>query len=274
MGWLPALVPVIAVPILPAAPAAALDLPNGVTIGVEFPRHLRVDRDLEVIVDNQSDTALTITSLTLRSPLFDPVEPRELDGYIVRPGRRNDFRIDFGAAVCPPPAERSHVELAVEIAGIAERGVEEIDDEPLRRISEAECGERFVFESADITISEDFDVDGDALVAAIDVTRRASDEPITVEAVRSAVLYGLEPTEPDEPLAVLDAGSEQVSIPVTLRVIRCDPHAAADIKIPFAFSGWVTVGDRPTHHITIPTPGPVRVALEQLLVDCLVGTAD
>jgi hypothetical protein len=260
----------------PGSTSGDLELPEGVTIAVEFPRYLRLARDLEVIVDNQSDTDIVVAQLALRSPLFEDIEATGIDNYLVRDHWRTDFRIDFGAAICPPPEQPSLVEMAVEIDGEPMHGAVEIDPAPLQRISDDECGQRLVFETADIAISDEYAVDGDVLTTTIGVARRQGDEPITITAIRGAILYGLEPAEvvdPDVPLASLGPDENATSIPVLLRVIRCDPHAAADIKIPFAFSAWVTIGDRPSQHITVPTSEPVKSALQSLLVDCLASSA-
>ena len=59
--------------------AEMLTLPDGAVVGVELPRYLMVQRRLEAIIDNGSDTAIVVVDVALRSPLFEPVAPDQHD---------------------------------------------------------------------------------------------------------------------------------------------------------------------------------------------------
>ena len=86
-------------------PGAELALPDGVHIGVEFPRYLMVERRLEAIIDNQSDVDVTVIDVALRSPLFEPVEP-DVHDYRVAAGLRQDLQMAVGPSICPRPTSR------------------------------------------------------------------------------------------------------------------------------------------------------------------------
>lgn len=255
-------------------PGAVLALPDGVTIGVELPRYLMVERRLEAIIDNQSDIPIVVIDVALRSPLFEPVEP-DVHDYQVAAGRRQDLRMDVGPSICPPADEASMLEMTVEIDGERRHGLVEIDIEPLTALHGRECGEQLVFERADVEWGPEFALDGDVLTTTITVTRRDAmgEESMAITNVRGTVLYIVTAAAPADsgPLDAIDAGETAATAPVTMRVGRCEPHAVADVKKPFSFAVWVTIADSEPYFVQLLPGAEIQAALADLLQRCIAA---
>lgn len=254
-------------------PAEMLELPDGLTVGVEFPRYLMVQRRLEAIIDNQSDTDVVVVDVALRSPLFEPVEA-DVHDYQVAAGLRQDLRMDVGASICPAPGGPSMIEMTVEVDGVRSHGVVEIDVSPITAISTRECGEQFVFEHADVEWGPDFTVADGELTTTVTLTRRDGDEEMSITAVRGSVLYIVSPaTEPadDAPLGTMAAGETTGTAPVLMHVGRCEPHAIGDVKKPYSFNVWVTVGDSDPYPLELLPGAEIQAALAELLQECIAA---
>ena len=254
-------------------PAPMLDLPDGVTVGVEFPRYLMVQRRLEAIIDNQSETDIIVVDVALRSPLFEPVEP-DVHDYPVAAGRRQDLRMGVGESICPPADEASMIEMTVEIDGERRHGLVAIDISPITKINTRECGERFVFEHANVEWGPEFTVDDGVLTTTVTLTRRDGDEAMSVTAVRGTVLYLVLPAaeaSDGTPLGTMAAGESSGSAPVVMRVGRCEPHAVADVKKPYSFGVWVTIGDSEPYPIELLPGEEIKAALAELLQECIAA---
>jgi hypothetical protein len=264
---------VAASPATSEPPDEMLTLPDGVVVGVELPRYLMVQRRLEAIIDNQSDTAIVVVDVALRSPLFEPVAPDRHD-YTVAAGLRQDLQMGVGASICPRPDEPSMIEMTVEIDGERRHGLVEVDIEPLDELHSRECGERLVFEHADVEWGPEFSVDDGVLATTVTLTRRQGDEPLSVINVRGTVLYLVLPASAPtdgEPLATMAPGDPAGTAPVLMRVGRCEPHAVADVKKPYSFGVWVTVGDSEPYFLEV-LPGPeLQAALADLLQECIAA---
>jgi hypothetical protein len=254
-------------------PDPMLDLPDGVSVGVEFPRYLMVQRQLEAIVDNQSETDIIVVDVALRSPLFEPVEP-DVHDYPVAAGRRQDLRMGVGESICPPADEPSMIEMTVEIDGERRHGLAEIDISPISKINTRECGERFVFEHANVEWGPEFTVDDGVLTTTVTLTRRDGNETMSVTAVRGTVLYlvlAAGETSDGTPLGTMVAGESSGSAPVVMRVGRCEPHAVADVKKPYSFGVWVTIGDSEPYPIELLPGEEIKAALAELLQECIAA---
>ncbi len=248
---------------------ADLQLPAGVDVFVEFPRYLQLQRRLEVAVDNTGDDPVVITEVALRSPLFQDVAAEE-GSTEVEAGRRRDLQIGLGLPVCPAPAGASFVEIAATVEGRAQRGRVEVDPAPLQRISDDECGQAYVEERVALGYSADYAMADGVVNAALTVQRRSGDEPVAITSVRGSVLIELVPVDAGaQPLGELTAGAETSSVPVRMRVIRCDPHAVIESKKTFQLATWVSVGDRQPQRMVVAPTGQLRMALEGLIDECL-----
>jgi hypothetical protein len=257
----------------PASTTPVIELPDDVEVAVEFPRYLQVDREeLEVVVDNQSGFDIEVADVALRSPLFQLVEARAHTTN-VRVGRRVDIKVRLGASLCPAPAGASHVELTTEVDGVRSHGLVAVDAGPLEAISATDCGRELVRQHVDVAFSPDFVVEDGVVVAQLALERLEGDDAIAVDAVRGSVLLELRADAATSPLGVLTPGDDTTTIPVQLRVVRCDPHAVIESKKTFQLSAWVALGDADPQHLIVVPDGDLRAALEALIQDCLRAQA-
>lgn len=256
-----------------SAPPGQLVLPDGLTVGVEFPRYLQVERRLEAIIDNQSDVDVTVIDVALRSPLFEPLDP-DVHNYTVAAHLRQDLQLGVGESICPPMDGPSMIEMKVEIDGVRQQGLVDIDPAPIDGINTTECNQQFVRDNVDIELGPDFEVADGVVTTAITMTRRNGDEVIALTAARGTVLFLLEPVEPVEPvepLAVAEGGERTVAAPIVLRVVRCEPHAVAESKRSLQFSVWVTIGESPEYFVTIVPGDDLVVVLGALIQECVAA---
>ncbi len=252
-------------------PGAALALPDGVHVGVEFPRYLMVERRLEAIIDNQSDVDVTVIDIALRSPLFEPVAP-DVHDYRVAAGLRQDLQMAVGPSICPPADEPTSIAMTVDVDGERRHGLVEIDASPIARINTRECGQEFVLDRSDVGFGPDFTVVDDVMTTAVTLTRREGDEPIAVTNVRGSVLFTIQPIEPAAvPLAVMAAGDTTAAAPIRIHVGRCEAHAVADAKKPYQFAVWVTVGESEPYFLELAPEGELRAALAEMLQACIAA---
>ena len=257
-----------------------LMLPDGLTVGVEFPRYLHVERRLEAIIDNQSDVDVTVIDVALRSPLFEPLDA-DIHDYTVAAHLRRDLQLGVGEAICPPMDGPSMMEMTVEIDGERQNGLVEIDPAPIEAINDTECDQQFVLDTVDIELGRDFEVADGVITTAITMTRRTGDDRIALTAARGTVLFLLEPAEPAEPaepvepvepLATAEGDERSATAPITLRVVRCEPHAVAESKKSLQFSVWVTIGASSEYFVTIVPGDDLVVALEALVQACVAAS--
>lgn len=260
-----------------ADPATPLDLPDDVTVGIEYPRYLQPTRGgFEVTIDNQSNGDLHVTELRLLSPLFEEQDPTAVD-VTIRAGLRNDLRVPFGPSVCPPADRPTQVSMTIEADGVTQHGVVEIDPEPVASVNRTECGALEVAEHADIAFADEYTIDDetDTLYATVIVTRRAGDDPITIDTVRGTVLYRLKPWQPlaeGDVMATLEPGESSIEVPVVLLAARCEPHAVADVKKPYDMAIWITVGNGEETYIPLRPSDPVIAGLQELTRRCVADT--
>jgi hypothetical protein len=74
--------------------------------------------------------------------------------------------------------------------------------------------------------------------------------------------------EDGPPIVRVGDDEPSAAAPVTINADRCDPHALAEVKRPFVFLGWVTIGDGAAVPVELEPTGPARVALEDLFATC------
>lgn len=258
-----------------APPNDTLELPDGVTVFVEYPRYLNLWRRVDVAVDNQTDNGFTVLDLALRTPLFEELPPDEPD-YTVLAHRRQDVPATLGAAVCPAPEGPSMVELTIEYEGERRHGVVAVDADPLQRVNTRECAERRAFDTVDITFGPRYEPFDGGVSTTIELRRRDRGR-VTLTAVRGSVIFNITTpdTAPDTaPLAVLDTSNDSASVPVEINVARCGAHAASESKRSFQFAMWVTIDDSEEIFVIIEPTGDLRAHLEQVIVDCLESSGD
>jgi hypothetical protein len=201
---------------------------------------------IRVQLSNDGPEPVHVRDVVLHSPPFPDVAS-DGDSEIL-PGRRIDFRFVYGQPTCsgatPTPAAATAEGLAdgrpIEIA---------VDDslDVLRRLLVLSCGRQTLAEVVTVGLGETWAPDpaGDAVLGTIELRRVGGTAEVAVQHMSGSVVFRLEPIEPAEPLAVLAADDDAISIPIRAKALRCDPHALAEGKKNYVFAVWLGLAGGP-----------------------------
>ncbi len=215
----------------------------------------------------------------LRADHFDVLDPEPKNSRL-DPGTRIDFQVDFGELVsCDEPAPQTATAVIAYATETdpAPRQVEvPLDTAPLDEIRDRECGQRRVLDAVDIGFGGVTRTDT-SIAADVVLTRRSGDEPVTVHNLRGTEIFSMLPplapeAEPAGPLAVLSPGETELRVPVTLEVLRCDPHAVGQSTRTYEFKLWISVGDTETQFMVLDPSPELRTELDTILGICLENT--
>ncbi len=244
-------------------------LAGAVTVDVSYIPNLALLRSLEIAVADGGDADATITDIGFRSPLFASVPSHDV-GTVVDAGRTRDLALALGDATCPPASGPSVVDIAVDVGGVAAAASYPVPDaDRLVELNARECGQRAVLAAADIRFGPHHPIVDDVMAATIEVTRRGSDEPITVTDVGGTLLFSVRPRGPHGALATMESGEQTATVEIGVEVHRCDAHTVSQSQISYRFPVWVAVGERETQYIVLEPDPSLRAALEQLVHACL-----
>jgi hypothetical protein len=213
-------------------------------------RQSNLDQSLATIrvqVLNDGPEPVDVGDLVLHVPPF-PDAASETDA-VIPPGHRIDFRVVYGepttcSSSTPTPAAATAEALAdgrpVEIT---------VDDSQnvLSRLLTLFCDRQRLAELVKVSLGESWtpDPSGDALLGTIEFRRVGGDAAVTVQTIRGSVIFLLQPTRPVEPIAVLRAEQDAISVPIRATALRCDPHALAEGKKNYVFAVWLGMAGGP-----------------------------
>jgi hypothetical protein len=224
------------------APAGQSELPAGVQVSVHQNRPDTEDRRLQVRIVNDSDSALTVTSLAFTSPRFAATAQYAKAPSTVRAGGTIDLPVSLPAPVCDGDGA-AEVRLDYELETGRSGSAVVVPDDPLDQldgITERDCLAHAMDLVATISEPEQLrvePVDG-RLVAFVDLTvmPTGGSGSFTIRAVDDTVLFGLFDPASDTPVDSLAIGfaisgsDEPGQFTVPLVPARCDAHAVAEDK--------------------------------------------
>ncbi len=201
-----------------------------------------------VRIENHGDEPVLVVAVELLTASFEAVEPTEVQ-VSIPPEQAKWILVDYGPGVCggdPAPALAPTSARIVVAEGERRETVEfELPDAEYQGLGtrlNADCSRQMVSAAVDLRLTGWTAAADGTLRANLTVARRAGDEPLAFLEMRGSVLYRLEPPT-GEPFGVVTPDESLVEIPVTARPGRCDPHALADVKFPYQFRTWLTIGD-------------------------------
>jgi hypothetical protein len=227
-----------------------------------------VGGQVQVRITDTGDEPFTVTSVTLDSPGFAPVAPREASTEFA-PGRTIDLPVQYGEPRCGVASEPAAARLTVvRPDGTSEDLRVPLAAEIMTRIHEEECAVLALLEVVCVDVVERADED-DAVTGQLRLLRRDGNGPVTVSRVdRSVILH----VTADELPGGMAEDEDEFSTPVRFTSATCDPHALAETKKPYVFPLEVTVGDGEPVVLDLPVDDDLRRRLEAL-VDrvCLAG---
>lgn len=209
-------------------------------------------RRVGVRVSNLGSEPLHVVRLALSVPGFASAPAVRKDSPIL-PGLTVNLPIPYGdprCAAATPRAGRPAVVLRMRVGTRRLHDVRLTPRDPdtvLQRILEQECLSRRLGREVTLTFGPEWRRDGSGAPGSAGVSLRGTVNARLrgLELVREitqlggTVIFDLRPAGPASPLARLEPRQPYAAVPVVVSVARCDGHARAETKKPYAFLAWV-----------------------------------
>ncbi len=239
---------------------------------IERSRLFETQRQLKLILRNDTPELIVLDRLELRSSLFERVAPQERR-TVLHPGQRSSIPIDFGPSRCEGDPSADALEVEVSMGGEeVVLALEESTAGALAELRADECETARIRSAADLRLGPELEEVGPGEVrTTLTLERTAATGTVVLDEVRGSVIFTLLPDEVEAPLLTVDDSTGRATAEVVIRAARCDPHALIESKRTFVFVGWVQLDDGPTIRVDIEPDGPVRATLEGFLESCLAA---
>jgi hypothetical protein len=254
-----------------AADAASLKL----RVTAEQWRQHEVARQVAIALYNDGPVPVRVSRLELVAPSFDGLAAVAVDALLPPGGLRVDVPISYGIGRCDgvnttPSAEPSTVLVEATPAGGRARTLTLRLAQPnpmLDKLLRNDCEQARLRRAVATVHFGGWRADAAGLRGTVVVERGAEDTPVTLQDLTGSIMYSLDPDPAGRPrpLGTLAAGQRRLVVPVTARPGRCDQHALAEIKKPFVFPAWITLGDGERRYTEIAVSDPDRKLLDRML---------
>jgi hypothetical protein len=201
---------------------------------------------IRVQLRNDGAEPVEVEDVVLHAPPF-PDSSSETKSTIA-PGRRIDFRFVYGDPTCSGATPTPEPATAQAVANGRRIEVDAEDSQDvLRRLLTLYCDRRRLAEVVTVKLGESWTPEpaGDVLLGTIELRRVAGAAEVSVQRMMGSVVFQIHPVTPAEPIAVLGAGQDMLSVPVRATALRCDPHALAEGKKNYVFAVWLGLADGP-----------------------------
>ena len=225
-------------------------------------------RTFRLELTNDGDAPVTVASVQLDSPLFEPVPASSRDTQLA-PGQRLLLPVPYGPSICPGAGPSKLVTL---VSG--DEVVVPLDQVPvgvMDALHEVECGEAAVRDAADVAFGDDWTSTGARSARGEVVVATHGETEVTVDGVRGNIVFGVRGADTDPPLLTVAGAGEVGRLPLELVVDRCDTHALIESKRTFKFPLEVRLDGGPPALVVLEAePGsPTRDVLGGLIQACI-----
>lgn len=239
----------------------------------------------QITVTNASDAAITLQTVQFRSPAFAETPPSDRP-LSMGPGARLDVPVTFGTADCAASVQP----IEAVVAYLDASGASTTETVPLAqpydiidRIHNEECAAERIAERISMTLTLEGPADSTGGVPTTGFPQRhatltigrvdaAQTDTIRVDEVAGSVVWNVV-SDPAQPLPeTLEAGSEQLRVPLLIGPATCADHVVADSKKPFVFPVWIAFGDGDPEYARIPVDDPTRSDLSEYLGNVCHGS--
>lgn len=253
------------------------DLPEIVAVAeLGYPRDLLDRGRVNVVLTREGDEPFAVLEHQLHIDGFEPAPPEARRIVIPPNGQRVAVQGIFGEVVdceVPPPLAASLV-IHYTIGDGAEvgEGTIELDDTvTLAEIRARFCTARQVLAENDVTLG-DPTLDGETFTLDLTITRRSGNTELVLDAIQGTVLFGVEsPYEHGAPERTLGTEVDELVLPLTFDVNRCDPHAVAETTKKKGLTLWISVDGATAQPVDIDI-SPIDDELEEILNRCKART--
>jgi hypothetical protein len=261
--------------LLAALGACSSDEPTTtLTAEVQRSRLFELQRQLKLVVSNEGDTTVELTRLQLDSVLFEPAPAQDRPSTL-EPGERVSIPISFGPSVCDAhgSAADDPPEVLLALDGEERRlPLSQHPEDALASLNARECGTEAVLDAASLEWSEELEPAGDfTLRTTLDLEQLVDGTTVTVDEIRSSVVFTVAPEGDEVPLLEVDDAHPSDHVAATFTAARCDAHALTESKKTFRFTAFVHLDDGEAVRVEVEATGALREQLEAFLADCLAN---
>jgi hypothetical protein len=241
-------------------------------------RRDEVLRRVEVAVTNRTGEQVTVESIDLRVPGFGGGGVQRKDEPLLA-GQVVDLPTPYGEVRCTGDGRagvgRPRVVVRVHTASdpTSRRVVLRPRDPQglLDRIAAGECLARRLTREVSLSFGPAWRLSGSGEGAAVHGVLRArlrTDQPRDLTQLAGTVIYGLVAEtaagRPVDPLAHLTPEQPEAQVPVVVTRSRCDGHARAETKKPYAFLVWLAAPGGEEHAVSPLISAADRAAFDQV----------
>jgi hypothetical protein len=212
-----------------------------------------VRHTVQISMHNDGPDKLVVEQVELQSPSFAGTEKVKADAWLPPGGLQVDIPVSYGKGVCAgddlkPHAAPSFVALRVHTENGPATDVRlPVDSSAamLDKLLGIDCQQAFLDRQATFTFGPWTHLPSGWVDGTVIVRRTGFQGTITLREFVGSILLEVLPTPLREatpkPYAVLNPGTNELSIPIVVDGERCTPHALAEIKKPYVFPAWVSL---------------------------------
>lgn len=225
-------------------------------------------RTFRLELTNEGDVSVTVASVQLDSPLFEPVPASPRDTQLA-PGQRLLLPVPYGPSICPGAGRSNLVTVVSGDEVVVPLG--QVPVGVMDALHEVECGEAAVRDAADVDFGADWTSTGPRSARGDVVVETHGETEVTVDGVRGNIVFGVRVADTDPPLLTVAGAGEVGRLPLELVVDRCDTHALIESKRTFKFPLEVRLDGGPPALVVLEAePGsPTRDVLGGLIQACI-----
>jgi hypothetical protein len=225
-------------------------------------------RTFRLELTNDGDAPVTVASVQLDSPLFEPVPASSRDTQLA-PGQRLLLPVPYGPSICPGAGPSNLVTLVSGDEVVVPLG--QLPVGVMDALHEVECGEAAVRDAADVAFGDDWTSTGARSARGEVVVATHGETEVTVDGMRGNIVFGVRGADTDPPLLTVAGAGEIGRLPLELVVDRCDTHALIESKRTFKFPLEVRLDGGPPALVVLEAePGsPSRDVLGGLIQACI-----
>lgn len=225
-------------------------------------------RTFRLELTNEGDVSVTVASVQLDSPLFEPVPASPRDTQLA-PGQRLLLPVPYGPSICPGAGRSNLVTVVSGDEVVVPLG--QVPVGVMDALHEVECDEAAVRDAADVDFGADWTSTGPRSARGDIVVETHGETEVTVDGVRGNIVFGVRVADTDPPLLTVAGAGEVGRLPLELVVDRCDTHALIESKRTFKFPLEVRLDGGPPALVVLEAePGsPTRDVLGGLIQACI-----
>jgi hypothetical protein len=256
-------------------PPVTVPSSTGLRAAIEESRHFANMRRLSLEMRAVGPDDVTISTIRLSSPLFEPVEATPRASTVVAGQQLStSMPLDYGVARCEEIGPEPSV-VEVTVGGVVEvLPLDGPSTEWLQEVHDDECAVREVTDSVELSFGDEWEPAGENTVSGqLVFTAKEAGVEATLDDLRSSIVYTIL-ADGDAPLAVVDTEADEDTVDVRVIASRCDPHALTEATRKYIFTAFISVDGMEPQAVEFEATGPSKEALDSLLEECMAAATE